>query len=139
MNVEIPVDDIREHVVRLVSIGVYGEPVVRGRAVKFRIEQALVALAVVEGSGHERLQAVVKALAKTHSALVGVPASGPGGKFRGVQVASSLGDHVDDRSERSRAVNGGIGPANDLDPFDEIHVDRELRPHISSVKEDRKS
>src|SRR5678815_4804258 len=124
MNVEVPVDDVRKEAVGLVGICVLSNPVVGGSAVKLRVEESPVPLAVEEGARKECFEAIVETAAVRDSALVGDSASGFGGKVNGIQIATSLCDHVDERDKRSRAIDRGIRSTNDLNSLDQCDIDR---------------
>src|SRR5713226_4949674 len=130
MDVEIPVDNVSKNVEGMISVGVFSNPVVGGRAVELRKEELLVSLAVVERAGEQCFKAVVKTAAVAHSAFVGIPASGFGGKFGGAQIAAPLGD----RGKCFGTIDRGIRSTNDFNTVNQIDIDREFGTYISSVE-----
>src|SRR5688572_10736904 len=73
--------------------------------------------AVGEGSGGEELEVVGEAPAVRRARALGVEAGGAGGHLAALEVAAVAGYDVHHRKECAVAVDGGRGPADDLDPL----------------------
>src|SRR5271166_1209766 len=76
IDVNVPVQQIREEIIRLISIRIVGNTVVGGGAVELRKEQILMSLAVVERPGSEGFQPAVESFAVGKARLVSIPTTG---------------------------------------------------------------
>jgi hypothetical protein len=96
---------LAEDRVGLVVIGVFGAAVVRRRVVELREVEVIVAVAGVERSREQPLEAAGEPVAEGEPALIRILAAALPGRLHSLVVPAALGDDVDHGEKRVAAVD----------------------------------
>src|SRR5205823_732390 len=99
--------------------------------IKLSVIQTLVSIAVVKRARQQQLQPILVFISIRHPPLVSVKSPSLAGHFATFprHVAASARDHVDHSKESIVPVKTRSRPANDLNSFNQIHIENEFRPN----------
>ena len=81
---------------------------------------------VKKGAREEQLDTVGERFAVAKPGCIRIEGAVGAADFHAIEILAPFGNHIDNPKEGVVAVNGGAGAANNFNPVNDIHVEREL-------------